>query len=451
MRLSLIAGLALGVAGTLGAQSIETPTPFDTARRVLAITPPLAERLGLAAPIFPASGEFRDARLYAIQPGGGFVLVVQRASGVLERYALSDVQRAALQAAVDSAMAASGRPSNGAEVVSEPAGSSFARRQLLVAAAVYGPLAASLGSNGSSAGALWLITTGGTFFVSYGAAESGRITRAQSHSASDVGLGAGAAAWLVGYTATGRSDKGVRAASLGAALAGTIAGVNLGRRLTDAEAHAAWGGMKTAAATAWSAATVAGLPSRGIAATVAGSEAVGYAIGVHYPRRASYTVTAGDVDAVQTAGLIGALAGGALLGNVSHPSNRAIAAAVGPAYLVGLAIGDATIARPLDLTQSDATIANVGAVAGGLVALALPVLAGSSNRSVLMGTAAGGAALGMAIVIGLSNKAHGASASERGANGAGRMGRIRLAVDGAPLLGALTKRPGQYTVVRVTF
>ena len=53
------------------AQVRERPVPFDSAGRVLAITPPLAARLGLASPAWPVTGDYLDARLYAIDDGAG--------------------------------------------------------------------------------------------------------------------------------------------------------------------------------------------------------------------------------------------------------------------------------------------------------------------------------------------------------------------------------------------
>jgi hypothetical protein len=445
MRLSFVAGLILGAVGTLRGQSIETPTPFDSAHRVLAVTPPIAVRLGLAPPIWPVSGEFRDVRLYSVSPTGGFVLVVQRSTaGVLERFPLTEAQARALQMVIDSAMAASGRPSNLGSVPSEPAGNSFARRQLLLGAFVYGPLAASLANDGQVAGALYLLTAGTTFFASYGAAQSGQITRAQSHLAADLGLASGVAGLLVAHAATGDwSGKGVRGAALGSAFVGTLGGVALGRNLTDAEAHAATGGIEAGAATSWSLAAALGASSRATSASIVAGEGLGYLVGLQYPRWASYTVTAGDADAVQTAGLLGAAVGATIISGSNHPSNQAIAAAVGPTYLLGLVVGDAAIARQFNLTESDATIANVGAVAGGLVGAAIPLLAGSNNTTFTLGAATAGAMLGMTAVIGLANASpeHPVQAS----------GLRRVSLGGAGLLGIALHRPGSYPIAQIRF
>lgn len=388
-----------------GAQTtIETPAPFDNARRVIAITPSLAERLRLAAPVWPVAGEFRDARLYAVQPDGGFVLAVQRPGGAIERFRLSESQRGALAAAIDAAMIVAGHPTGepGADVVSEPAGNAFARRQTILAALVYGPLAASLASDGSAAGALYLLVTGGAFFATYGGAQSSGLTRAQNALGGDLGIAGAAGGWLAGYAADGNSDRGTRALALGGAIAGTIAGISLGRGLTDAEAHSASAGVRSAALLGWAGSEAAGASSRGASGVVAASELVGFPVGLAYARRASYTVTAGDVEATGTAGLIGALYGATFAGDLQHPSHGQYAW-LGASYLGGLIIGDRLISRQFDLTQSQSSVGELGALAGGLIGLALPVLMDSHSNAVRYGASAAGATLGTWAVIAESN------------------------------------------------
>ncbi|HEY5062268.1 MAG TPA: hypothetical protein VII52_12080, partial [Gemmatimonadaceae bacterium] len=92
---TIAALLALASSTALAAQTIERPVPFDSAHRVLAITPGVAERLHLqtAADLWPVQGGYREARLYSVQPGGSFTLVVQRLDGALERIALTPEQR----------------------------------------------------------------------------------------------------------------------------------------------------------------------------------------------------------------------------------------------------------------------------------------------------------------------------------------------------------------------
>jgi hypothetical protein len=163
---------------------------------------------------------------------------------------------------------------------------------------------------------------------------------------------------------------------------------------------------------------------------------------------ASYGVTAGDVNAMQTAGLVGAAVGGALIGG-GHPSPRKTGVVLGASYVAGLLVGDAAIARPFDLTTSDANLATVGAVAGGVMGLAIPLIAQTGNGSVISGSAAAGATLGMSLVF--------ASTNFR------RAGEIVPATDRSPassrfsfgpglgVLGLAARAPGRYPMFRFTF
>lgn len=445
----LALGLFFAVSRIVPAQTVETPAPFDSAARLFVITPGVATRLGLVAPMWPPTGQYIDARLYSVAPGGGFVLVARSQSGVFERFPMSDAERAALQRVIDAAVVASGRP--GADIgndVSEPAGNGFARHLTVLGALAYGPLAASLADDESAAGAAYLAVTGLTFFVSYNAGQSGHITRAQSDLASNMGLATAAAGGLLGYAATGNGDKGVRFIALGSGIVGTVAGASLGRPLTDAEAHAAVTGIEATAAAGWAASSAVGASSRGIAAAVAGSEVLGYVVGVRYPRRASFKVTAGDMNAVQTAGLVGALYGGAALAAIDDRDPRAIGITMGSSYLAGILVGNYTIARHDDLSTSEANIATVGALAGGLIGLAVPVLTQSDDNSLIFGAAGFGATIGMAATLAIT-KQNRADRSRVGS--VRRTGWQVTAPSASALAGLVTRAPGRYPLLRVTF
>lgn len=452
MRFRIAAHAALVICGfafRATAQTIETPVAFDSAQRVMAVTPELAERLSLAPPVWPVAGAYRDARLYRIAPDGGFVLVVSRADGAFERFMLREDQVVALRTAVDAAVAVAGRPVGElAAVPSEPAGNGFARHLTVLSGVVYGPLTASLASDPSGAGALYLLVTGGTFFVSYSAAQSGHITKAQSNLAANLGIATGLAGWGAGYAAVGNSDKGVRALALGSAFAGTIAGASLGRTLTDAEAQGAIAGIEAVAAASWAVSGAAGADRRTTVGVIAASELVGFPLGIAYPRHAAYRVTAGDVNALQTAALVGTLYGAAALGR-SGASEREVGIALGSAYVGGALLGDLTIVRPFELTTSEANIGTVGAIAGALMGLAVPVLARSDNNAFVFGAAAAGATLGLAeaLAIAKPQRAGSRTASSVG----GRRSRLQIRPMMPPLGALLTRRPGAYPIVGVTF
>src|SRR5688500_11184016 len=92
----------LTVAQSAGAQVVETPIAFDSAANVRSVTPALAARLGLQLPAWPVSGDYVQARLYAVSTGGT-VLVVERAGGTLERYPLAETQLASLRSTISTA------------------------------------------------------------------------------------------------------------------------------------------------------------------------------------------------------------------------------------------------------------------------------------------------------------------------------------------------------------
>ena len=456
MRFVAFSAVATLSATALRAQTIETPVPFDSAQRVMAVTPTVAERLHLGPPAWPVQSVYREARLYSVSPGSGFMLVVTRLSGALERTPLTPTERVTLRDAIDAGMSTTGRPSAelASDIVSEPAGNAFARHQTFLAATVYGPLAASLADDGSVAGAAYLAVTGATFFISYGAAQSNQFTRAQSDLAGDLGLAVGGAGWLLSYAATGKSTRGERAVALGSVVVGTVAGAALGRTLSDAEAHGATLGIESAGALAVAANGIAGSSQRATAATVAVTGLAGYTVGVRYPRHVGYTVTAGDVEAASTSGLVGVLFGAAALGHIDSPTFREVSSYLAPAYVAGVLVGDRVFARHFDLTQSQANILNVGAIAGGLVGLAVPVLSGNDNATFDFAATAVGASLGMAVIatgfLPPNSVAMRFRTGTRTSNARGtRSPQFTFAPAG--FLAALSGMPGKQTLGRITF
>jgi len=450
----LATGALVALASTAAAaQSIETPQAFDAAHRVMAVTPGLADRLHLTPPLWPAAAPYREVRLYAVQPGGGFVLVVLRPTGVLERYALTDAQRSALETTIDSAESVSGRPGGeiSADIVSEPAGNAFARTQGLLGVTVYGPIAASLADDANVGTGLYLLVAGGSFFVAYGSAQQEPFTRAQSDLAAGLGLAAGTGGWLAGYAASGASDKSVRVLSLASAFAGTIAGAQIGRTLSDAEAHGGVFGLETGAAFALDASAIAGLSGRAAAAFATVGGAAGLPLGLGYPRHAAYNVTAGDAQSIGTAGLVGAVVGGAV-GIGKHASARQTELALTTGYLAGELVGERALARPLDLTQSQANLLKLGAFAGALLGVAVPTLGGSENMHLVLGAAGAGAALAVAgLAASFPSHAESVGAPARTGSGSRSTSRITFDVPTASIFGLAARRRGEYPLLRVTF
>ena len=182
-----VGALLVLVCNVAAAQVVtETPAPFDSAGRMMTITPPLASRIGLTTNVWPVEGEYEEARLYA-SSAGGYVLAVLRRGGAIERYLVSPEAREALRAAVSRGMAVAGRPvsEERPEVISEPARSAFVRNQMIIAALIYGPAAASFPEDDSKSAGTYLLVTGGTFIALMAASQNINVTRAQNHLATD--------------------------------------------------------------------------------------------------------------------------------------------------------------------------------------------------------------------------------------------------------------------------
>lgn len=406
--------LALSVVGErLGAQqSVERPVPFDSAGRVLTITPRFVERFKLGAP-WAVTGAFVEARLYA-RSDGGFVLVVQRADGSLERTLIDEAHRQQLGAVLTGALATTGGVATigeGANVLSEPAGSAFTRNMTVAGATIWGPAIAAMVDEYPAAAAAYLGTVGAAFFVSSGIARSGEISRAQNHMASD-GAARGAAMGQALAVALGIDERGGGrpAFLLGGSLALAASGYVAGRPMSDGEAHGAtWGSTYAAAVTAGALGLAGAWKSggnEGALATTVGAALAGYPFGLRWVRRSRYAITSGDVSAIQTTSIIGAAAAATALGNGAN--ERLVAGVLTGGFVLGAGVGAISVARPYDMTESQANQVNLGALAGGLIGLALPTLAQADDARAYLGAAAIGSSIGMAATLNMVSPRPGA-------------------------------------------
>ena len=371
----------LTIARGVGAQVVETPVPFDSAANVRSVTPALAARLGLQAPAWPVSGDYVQARLYAVSTGG-MVLVVERAGGSLERFVLDAAQVAALRATLNEAMLAMGnrvgedRP----DVISEPARGAFLRNQMILAAGLYGPLLAALTDDAKTGTVMYLAGVGGSYFLLNAISRTTPITRAQNDLATDGALRGAATA--VGLMRAFRGDdvhgKTYSGTALGGAIAGSVFGYIRGRGLTDSEAHAAMKFSTFAAGTALGITGVAGAldgddtAEQVVAGSMVAAGLAGYLLGPAYPRRTSYTVTAGDVRLLPIGALLGALAGATPVANADD--EKVIAAGATLGGLAGIWLADRIWAVPYDHGSGDVTQTWLGTIAGGLLGAAAVVL-----------------------------------------------------------------------------
>ena len=381
------------------AQATERPIAFDSAGRVRAITPGLADRLKLGAPAWPVLGSFSEARIYHIE-GDGYVIVAQIDGGALRRYVLNESERAALQRAIATAMLTSGRlvGEEATGTISQPARGAFVRNQMLLTAIVYAPAAASLTHDGKSGTAVWLLLTGGGYFTLSALARDANITRAQNHLATDGGLrGAIIANGLLHTFGVDPSDDVAVGTGLAGALGGAVLGFNLGKKWTDGEAHAATFASTAFGLTALGIAaatnTIGDTTPRAVSGAAVGAAIAGYALGPLYPRHANYRVTAGDVGIMRITSVLGVAAAAIPFVDRDSLNERTLAAALTGGLVAGILAGDIFFVRPFDHTESDVGRVGLGALAGSLLGGAIAVLS-EPDASGAMAWITGGAIVG---------------------------------------------------------
>jgi hypothetical protein len=456
--------LLLGASGRAQAQVRERPVPFDSAGRIMAITPPLASRLGLAQPLWPATGDYLEARLYALDDAeGSAVLVVRRPREVLERFPFSAAQRRELTSAVDRGVTGAPRGTGTedmATTVSEPVRGGYVLNQTLLGGLVFGPAAAALTDDPAAGTAAYLIVTGGTFFMAAQRSKHGSVSRAQNHLAWHGARQGAGAAYLATYAIAGDDidEKAFAAATLVGGVLGDIIGDRLGRPMTDAEAHGvSHGGVVLPVLVSGALGTV-GLsrdegPRRGLAAVALGAQALGYPLGMRYVRGPRYRVTAGDVGSLVVGEAIGVAAAVSIIGDNDGVSDEIAAGAITAGFALGAIVADRAFVNPFDYTDSESRLLQLGTLAGGVVALAVPVAAQANDARPYFAAATVGGLLGAVLTHRLLEPAR-ASANGSLTRRTGlraRSQRFDVSFTPQTLIMASTGARGQYPVLHVDF
>ena len=443
------------------AQVRERPVPFDSAGRVRVVTPPLAARLALAPPVWPVSGDYVDARLYAVEDSAGStVLVVRRPREVLERYSLSSAQRDELAAAVNRGVTAQ-RPSGGTDSlatrISEPVRGSFVANQSILGVALFGPAAAALAGNPAGGTAAYLAVAGGTFFLATDRARRTSVSGAQSHLAWHGALHGAAAAGLAAYSLGGESvdDKAIAGALLAGGIIGDVVGYHVARPMTDAEAHGVSHGAFFTGGVGVGSLVAAGMwrseSSRRVAtALVIGAGAVGYPLGLRYARNTSYRVTSGDVGTLIVGELLGTSAVAAFIPK-SSDDEQAISGVLTAGFVVGAIGADRLIARRFDYEDAESRLLQLGTVAGGVVGLAVPVLAESDDPLLLFGPATLGGLAGAILTHNLLAPARANASLPRRTGARTLPSRVTIRFTPQNLLLARSGREGVYPLMNVRF
>ena len=376
--------VGLVVAGPAGAQVVESPEAFDgAAGRVMVITPPIAARLELRPPAWRITGDYREARLFALG-ADGYVIVVTRPTGVIERYPITPEEREHLRQRTSTLPAnfmdqVGDRAREGARgAVREFRNNDFVRNQALLGLTLYAPaFARSITSDDAGLVAAYLLASGATFFGALEAARQIPISDAQNLLATDAALKGGLSGLGLTYAADANTNVRAAATFIGG-IGGTAAGLYFAQHMNVDHAEATRFGSDALAITTFGvlSAIDAGaydLDTRtGVALLVAGG-LLGYPLGVAYPVRANYNVTAGDVRTLYTSGGIGALSA-FLLTASERVSDRVKWTAATAGWIAGVAAGDLLLVRRVDHTRGEGNLVLLAAGAGALMGSGLYVL-----------------------------------------------------------------------------
>jgi hypothetical protein len=452
MRLLLV--LCLLAAPAVGAQVVETPQAFDSAGRLMAITPSIAARLELGPPAWRVVGDYTEARLYSIG-GDAYVLAVIRRDGAVERYSLTGTDRAYLRERTSTLPPRFGaRPERGDR-------NKFIRNQTILGLVVYAPAFADAITDDDAGGAsAYLLMAGATFFGASQLARDVTITPAMrslsTHGALHAALAGGTLVYVLGGGGNYLDEVFVDEESTDAnsagifvgGIVGTAAGLYFGSHMTTGQAVATGFGADVSTLTMLGIILAAkgggdngidGL-NRGDAALLIAAAGVGYPAGYAYARLVPYRVTGGDVGTLWLSGLLGASTTGIFLAGTS-PGRTATSLTLTGGFLGGLLAGDRIFVRRFDHTAGDAAQMALGGIAGGLIGLGIANLVDESDNGHLgMALFTAGAMGGVAVTHTLI---------EPGGDEGRFSSRLRLNPTGAALAAAGVR--GRHPLVSIAF
>jgi hypothetical protein len=462
--------LALAIATRASAQVVEVPEAFDSAGRVTVITPPVAARLQLSPPAWRITGDYTGARLYALG-AQGWVIVVERRDGAVERYAITAPDREYLRARTSTLPAGfdeqigkvgTGLSNVGQEIRTAVRNDAFVAHQGVLAALVYGPaFAYALSNETPGRVAAYVLGAGGTFYAATQLARTRTITPEQTVFSTMTAIHGAGALWGLAYAANGNSNVQGAAAFVGG-VGGTMAALAASPRLTEGEVAGAQFGGDALGLTAFLMTRAGhdrshGYPTRGEAAILATSVIVGYPLGLQYARSASYNVTPGDVGAMWATGAVGGLSAWtiahAIVRNGDTPRGTsayrdkhqtATNSAAAGGFIVGAVAGDLLLTRRFDHTPYEAGMLGLGAAGGALVgAGAYTLFSGAREK--------GATAPYIAATVGAVGGLALAEALMPPRDDAGPQTALRLHVDPMGFALAAAHAPGMHSLVQLQF
>lgn len=383
--------LAIGAARA-DAQVVETPQPFDSAGRIMVITPSQAARLHLTPPAWRITGDYNEARLFALG-NEGFVIVVTRPSGVVERYSVTPEERAylrvrasTLEPDLPSQVTAGVR--RAARNANRATRNAFVRDQVLLGLAIYAPsFATTITDNDAAWAAGYLLAAGSTFFGALEASRDLEITPAMHHLSTQAAVRGAGIGGLIAYGIAGvdPNDNAIAAGIFFGSVGGTAAGLTFGRHMTEGGAQAAGFGADALGGLALAGVFIvdddAGdkfRPEHGL--WIGSAALLGYPLGALYARHAPYSVTAGDVYALYVTTALGAVAALPFVVGGDR-SNRANALALAAGGVLGGLAGDRFLVRRFDHSRGDGMLLGLGTGAGALMGAGLYALIKPDDRT----------------------------------------------------------------------
>jgi hypothetical protein len=398
--------LVAALATPLLAQSEERQQPFDSAGRLVVITPDLAARLGLHT-LLPVAAGYRVARLYH-RADSTYVVEFVLGTGALERRVRYDVSaelvaqlRTATRAAQLTAQVErrfqEGRPS-------------LIRSSVVLGLGFYGwavPAVLNV-DDARGAGSLYFLTSGASFFVPYLATRTTDVTRATANLywyGATRGILVGAlTSNLINPDASGRTTLGF---AVGGSLLGSTIGAMYGRTAAWSHAEAAgasaYGDLGAIAGATLGLAT--GLFSgdatnddRGGNALVLGGLGAGILLGPMVARHEAYGE--GDAAVVLNGALLGMGVATTFLVANDEDNDHVSGGALFAGELLGAFAGN-RLARSVTLTEGQGTITRLAMLGGALVGFGLAYVGASddANGAVYIGAATAGGTAAMLVVL----------------------------------------------------
>jgi hypothetical protein len=262
--------------------------------------------------------------------------------------------------------------------------------------------------------------------------------------------GYGATAAAIYLAGDGMGQKTYSALGLAGAIGGSILGFQRGKSMTDAEAEAATTLSTLGAAAGFGAAatlsTLDNTDGRHAVGAMLGTGLVAYALGPNYARRASYTVTRGDVQMLSLSAIIGtAVAFMPIIPDDGDDLDDQVGFGILTGGLVaGALVGDRALVRNFDYSMSDATQVQLAAIGGGLMGGAIAILADPGAKG-SMGMITGGTIIGAMAGHALANPPRARS----GVMPTQRSSRLRF--DPSAVALAAAKTPGRHAVLSLAF